>query len=41
MMHVAMKDLATDEEWASLDKAAQRMTKAVLSQDLAAAGGGI
>ena len=41
VMHVAMKDLATDEEWASLDKAAQRMTKAVLSQDLAAAGGGI
>jgi len=40
-MDVAMKDLATDEEWASLDKAAQRMTEAVLSQDLAAAGGGI
>jgi len=40
-MHVTMKDLATDEEWASLEKAAQRMTEAVLSQDLAAAGGGI
>jgi len=40
-MHVAMRDLATDDEWASLDKAAQRMTKAILQQDLAAVGGGI
>ena len=37
-LHVAMKELATDEEWRSLEKTAQRMTTALLSQDLAGSG---
>jgi len=38
-LHVAMKEIATDEEWRSLEKETQRMTTALLSQDLADSGG--
>ena len=38
-LHVAMRELATDEEWRSLEKETQRMTTALLSQDLAGSGG--
>ena len=38
-LHVAMREFATDEEWRSLEKETQRMTTALLSQDLAGSGG--
>ena len=37
-IHVAMKGLATDEEWNSLRKTAQKVTTAILNQRLASAG---
>jgi hypothetical protein len=38
-LHVALKELATDEEWRLLEKETRRMTTALLSQDLAGSGG--
>jgi predicted nucleic acid-binding Zn-ribbon protein len=34
-LHVAMKELTTDEEWRSLERETQQMTTALLRQDLA------
>jgi hypothetical protein len=39
-IHVAMKNLMTDEEWSSLRKTAQKVTTAIINQSLAAGAGG-